>query len=180
MASTFAANAEVVRYNTVARALHWTIALAIVFNLLTGLFGEAIEDIWQPFPAHKAIGMLVLVLSVARIGWRFTWQTPAYPAGFSEAQRKLAAATHGIFYLLILILPVSGWIFSSAGKYPLTFFDLFAIPKLPFTKGMAIVDAAHEAHELLGYAFAALVVLHIAAAIYHHRVLKDGTLQRML
>lgn len=172
--------AAAARYNAVARTLHWAIALAIVFNLLTGLFGEAIEDLWQPFPAHKAIGMLVLVLSVARIGWRLTWRRPPYPAGFSERQRKIAAAVHGVFYLLIVAMPLTGWIFSSAGTYPLTFFRLFAIPKLPVVKGMAIVGAAHEAHELLGYSFAALVVLHVAAALYHHRVLRDGTLQRML
>ncbi|WP_226016334.1 cytochrome b [Novosphingobium sp. FKTRR1] len=180
MASTLYPPAAVARYNGVARTLHWAIALAILFNLFTGIFGESFEDVWASMPSHKATGLLILVLSIARIGWRLLWKRPDYPAGFSAFQRKVAAATHGTFYLLMLILPVTGWIFSSAGKYPLSFYGLFAIPKLPFTKGMAIVDAAHETHELLGYGFAALVVLHIAAAVYHQWVLKDGTLQRML
>jgi len=85
-----------------------------------------------------------------------------------------------MFYVLMLVLPVTGWIFSSAGKYPLSFYGLFEWPKLALTKDMPIVGAAHETHEILGYTFAALVVLHIGAALYHHFSLKDATLRRML
>lgn len=169
-----------VRYNAVARALHWTIAVMILFNLFTGIFGESFEKVWESFPAHKATGILVLLLSLVRLGWRLRWRTPDYPVDFKPVFRKFAAATHGMFYLLMLILPITGWIFSSAGKYPLTIYDLFPWPKLPVTKDMPIVGFSHEAHEILGYAFAALVVLHVAAALYHHVALKDGTLRRML
>lgn len=168
------------RYNALARALHWALAVLILFNLATGLFGDALESVWEAMPAHKATGLLILLLSLVRIGWRLRWRTPAYPAGFKPAFRTFAAATHGLFYILMLVLPVTGWIFSSAGRYPLSFYGLFPIPRLPFTKDMPVTGAAHEGHEVLGYVFAALVVLHIGAALYHHLALKDGTLRRML
>lgn len=172
--------ADAVRYNSVARALHWAIALLILFNLTTGIIGESIEKIWVVWNAHKATGFVILALSLVRIAWRLTWRTPPYPLGFSPVQRKLAAATHGVFYLLMIILPVTGWVFSSASPWPLSFYGLAPLPKLPVHKGMAVVDFAHGAHTVLGYGFAALVALHIAAALYHHFALKDPTLRRMV
>lgn len=169
-----------VRYNSFARALHWAIALLILFNLFTGLFGEGFEKIWQSMPAHEATGLMILVLSLVRIGWRLSWTTPAYPAGFSPLMRKFAAATHGILYILMIVLPITGWIFASAGKWPLSIYGLFDWPKLGVTKDMAIVGFSKEVHEVLGFTLAALVVAHIAAAIYHHVALKDATLRRML
>ncbi|MDF8332431.1 cytochrome b [Novosphingobium cyanobacteriorum] len=175
-----ATTADYVRYNSVARALHWSIGVLILFNLFTGIFGEGLEKMWESMPVHKATGLLILLLSLVRFGWRLRWTTPDYPVDFNPGFRKFAAATHGTFYLLMLILPVTGWIFTSAGKYPLSFYGLFDWPKLALTKDMPIVGAAHETHEILGYAFAALVVLHVGAALYHHFALKDPTLRRML
>lgn len=169
-----------VRYNSLARTLHWAIAALILFNLFTGIFGEGFEKIWASMPAHKATGLLILVLSLVRIGWRLSWKTPAYPAGFSPLMRKFAAATHGLLYILMLVLPITGWIFSSAGKWPLSIYGLFDWPKLAVTKDMAVVGLSHEMHEVLGFGFAGLVVLHIGAALYHHVALKDATLRRML
>lgn len=174
------ANDQLVRYNAVARAFHAVIAALVIFNLLTGIFGEAIEDVWQPFPAHKATGILILLLSLGRLGWRFTWTMPDWPETMSSLQRKVARLTHGLLYALMLIVPLTGWIFSSAGKYPLSIYGLFDWPKLAVAKGSALAEAAHEGHEVLGFVMAALVVLHVAAALHHHFVIKDNVLRRML
>lgn len=168
------------RYNSVARTLHWMIGVAILFNLFTGIFGEAFEGVWQSMPAHKATGILIMLLSFVRLGWRTQWKTPDYPVDFNPRLRVFAAATHGLFYILMIVLPVTGWIFSSAGKWPLSIYGLFEWPKLGLTKADPIVGISHEAHEILGYTFAALVVMHVSAALYHHFALRDPTLRRML
>lgn len=180
MATAYTATSQWVRYNSVARALHWSIALLVLFNLFTGIFGESFEKVWATMPLHKATGLLILMLSLARLGWRLTNAPPAFAADMQPALRLIARVTHTALYVLMLVLPITGWIFSSAGKWPLSIYGLFDWPKFPLTKAMPIVGAAHEAHEILGYGFAALVVLHFSAALYHHFALKDATLRRML
>ena len=172
--------ASQVRYNAVARTLHWSIGLLILFNLVTGMFGESMEKVWVSMPLHKATGLLILVLSLVRLGWRLTHVPPPFPSAMQPVLRRFAAFTHGAFYLLMIAVPVTGWIFTSAGKWPLSVYGLFDWPKLALTKDMPIVGAAHTAHEILGYGFGALVVLHVCAALFHHFELKDGTLRRMV
>lgn len=178
--ATLAGNQQLVRYNAVARTFHALIAALVIFNLVTGIFGEAIEGIWQPYPAHKATGILILLLSLCRLAWRFTWTMPGWPSTMSKLQRSVARMTHIALYALMLIVPLTGWILSSAGKYPLTIYGLFDWPKLAVAKGSALAEAAHEGHEVLGFLMAGLVMLHIAAALHHHFVIKDNVLRRML
>lgn len=161
------------RYNAGARTLHWIIAVLIIANLASGLAGFAI-------PVHKAIGLTVLALSVVRLGWRMAWKAPPYPASMSRAETGLAHAVHGVLYLFMIAMPLSGWIMSSAGKYPLTWFGLFDWPKLPVAKGSALAGAGHEFHEIGGWVLLALVAGHVAAALRHQFLLKDGVLRRML
>ncbi|WP_295525363.1 cytochrome b [Novosphingobium sp. Chol11] len=169
-----------VRYNQTARALHWIIAALVLLNLVTGLLGETLEELQIPAPSHLATGILILLLSLVRLGWRLTWRAPPHAADVSPLLRKVARVTHLSFYALMLVMPITGWIFVSASKYPISMYGLFLWPKLPLTKAMPIVGAATEAHEILGYGFAALAALHIGAALYYHFALKDQTLRRML
>lgn len=177
--ATLAASDDTLRYNGVARAFHAVIALMVVFNLVSGIGGESIEDIWNPFPVHKATGIMILLLSLGRIGWRLTWTAPAWPATMGKAQRLVAKVTHLAFYGLMLIVPLTGWIMSSAGKYPISIYGLFEWPKLAVAKGSALAEIAHEGHEILGFLMAGLVALHIAAALHHHFIIKDNVLRRM-
>lgn len=165
------------RYNSVARAFHAVIAVLVIGNLLGGLLADELPKTWNVIPLHKSMGLLILALSIGRVLWRFTWKTPPYRPALRSFDAKLAKIVHVIFYALILIMPLTGWIFSSAGKYGAAF---FGIPvTLPITKGSPLAGFSAEAHEILGYAFAALVVLHVAAALRHHYLLKDGVLRRM-
>lgn len=161
------------KYNAGARTLHWIIAALILGNLASGLLDFAI-------PVHKAIGMTVLALSVVRLGWRLAWKAPPYPASMSRAEVGAAHGVHALLYLFMVGMPLSGWIFSSAGKYPLTWFGLIELPKLAVTKGSALVSAGRSFHEIGGWLLLALVAGHIAAALRHHFMLKDGVLRRML
>ena len=165
------------RYNLVARAFHAIIAVLVIGNLAGGLLSDSLPKAWNVITLHQSMGLLILLLSIGRVAWRFTWKTPPYRPPLKKYDLMLARTVHGIFYALILIMPLTGWIFSSAGKYGAAFFGIAV--SLPITKANPIAGIAAQAHEILGYAFAGLVVLHVAAALRHHFMLKDGVLRRV-
>ncbi|MEZ0496723.1 cytochrome b [Sphingomonas sp. IW22] len=167
------------RYNRVARSLHWAMAALIIFNLLAGLFHDALEGIVRLMPVHKATGILILTLTLVRIGWRLTHRPPPLPAETAIWERGAAHAVHLTLYSLMLAMPISGWIMSSASPNPISFYGLFDVPKFAVTRGDSLWSTAHEGHEVLGLIMLALVVLHIAAALRHHFILKDHVLRRM-
>lgn len=167
------------RYHAVARSLHWTIGALIIVNLILGIGHDPLGEILPAMPIHKAIGMTVLALSLVRLGWRLTHPAPPFPAHMAAWERGAAQAMHWLFYGLMIALPMTGWIFSSAGKYPISWFGLFEIPKLAVEKGSALAEVTHEAHEILGYAWAALLLIHVGAALRHHFVVEDGLMARM-
>lgn len=167
------------RYSRGAIAFHWIIAVAIIGNLIVGLFHDWLPRAWGVMPIHKAMGITILALSIARLAWRLAHTPPPLPLGMPRWEVVAAKSTHWLFYALMIALPVTGWMMSSTGTppRPLNWFGLFPIPYLPISK--AAGDFGHDAHTVLGYAMAALVVLHIAAALRHHLILRDSTLVRM-
>jgi len=171
---------EVARhYDRVARTLHWTIGALIIVNLTIGILHDPLGKIFPAMPIHKSIGFTVLALSLVRLGWRIGHPNPPLPASIPGWEKIAATTLHWIFYALMIGMPLTGWVFSSAGKYPIDFFGLFEIPKLAVDRSMPIVGATHEAHELLGISWAVLLLIHIGAALRHHFILKDGVLYRM-
>jgi cytochrome b561 len=171
-------------YSSVAIGLHWTIGILIILNVLGGLFHESFGDAvgGAIIGFHKSSGILILVLSVARLIWRLTHRPPPLAASVKGWEKGLAHATHWTFYALMFALPLTGWLMVSAGarKYPLDFYGLFPIPFLPVVQDKVAAHTYNERHELLGYVIAALILLHIAAALKHHLFDKDNTLARML
>ncbi len=168
------------RYTSVARALHWIIAILILGNLFFGFAHEALPKDWAVMPVHKSIGLTVLALTMVRIIWRITHRAPPLPLAMPGWEKGAAHATHFVFYAFMLILPLSGWIMSSAGKYPLSWFFLFDVPKFAVAKGDAIVGLSRSTHGLLPWLWVALIILHVGAALRHHFMLKDDVLRRML
>lgn len=168
------------RYNAGARALHWAIAVLILVNIALGLLHEPLDGVVSLMPVHKAIGMSVLALSVLRLVWRMTWTAPPYPETMSGLEVLMAKLVHVALYLFMLAMPLTGWIMTSSGKYPLTWFGLFSLPKLPVTKGSALVELSDGFHSIGGWLLLALALGHAAAALRHHFVLRDGVLRRML
>lgn len=170
------------RYSRGAIWFHWIIAALVAVNLAIGLLHDSLfEGVAGAIRLHKSIGLSVLALTLARIGWRLTHRPPRLPAGLPSWERTAARASHLAFYALLLLLPLSGWAMGSAGRearYPTRWFGLFDVPHLPVSARTAgLGDAAHS---VLGYAMAALVVLHMAAALRHHFVLRNAVLARML
>ncbi|WP_176592394.1 cytochrome b [Sphingobium sp. EM0848] len=168
------------RYNHVARALHWIIAILILFNLVLGFAHDVLPRDWQVMPVHKSVGLTVLALTVARLLWRFTHRAPRLPAEMPAWEKGAAHGTHFAFYAFMLVMPLTGWIMSSAGNRPLNWFFLFDVPKFAVSKGDAIVGISGETHEIIGFAWAALIVVHVLAALRHHFILRDNVLRRMI
>lgn len=166
------------RYTRVAIALHWTIAALIIANLAIGLLLDSLKI----YGIHKSIGMLVLLLSIVRLLWRLTHRPPPLPASVKRWETGLAHAVHWLLYALMILIPLSGWIFTSASpkRHPLDFFGLFALPMAPVAQSKALSDTIAERHEQLAYVMIALLVLHVAAALKHRFVDRDRTLDRML
>lgn len=167
------------RYSGVAIAFHWTIALFVVVNLIIGIGYDAVPPLRAFMGAHKAIGITVLALTAGRIAWRMAHRPPELPAGTPAWEKGVAHATHGILYMLMIAMPLTGWLMvSGPGPHrPMLWLGLFDIPTLPVGKGLS--DLGHDAHGPLGWLMAALVVLHVAAALRHHLILRDTVLPRI-
>jgi cytochrome b561 len=169
------------RYSGVAMLLHWLIAALVIANIgLAELTEDLSREARGPYmDLHKAFGISVLVLTLARIAWRIGHKPPALPAAMAAWEKALARFTHATFYFLLLALPLSGWIWSSTYPIPVSFFGLFDMPNWPVAGNEGLGDTLHETHEVLGKAMFFLVILHILGAL-KHVVSRDGAFGRML
>ena len=124
------------RYSSVAILFHWTIAFLVIVNLIVGIGHEWVPAMRAWMPGHKAIGITVLVLTLARISWRLVHRPPALPASVSPMQRAAAHTVHWALYALLVLMPMSGWVMVSGpeGRRPLTWFGAFNIPYLPVSE----------------------------------------------
>jgi cytochrome b561 len=169
-------------YGALAKFLHWSVVILIIAQYF---LAEAAEDLpngvakLETVTLHKSVGMLVLLLALARIGWKLANRGLPPPVPMPAPQRIAAAAGHGLLYLLLLAQPISGWMMSSAANYPVTLFDLFQFPAL-VSPDHDLHEALEEVHEALFGALVVIAVVHAAAAVYHHVWMKDDTLRRML
>lgn len=177
---------QAARYSTVAVALHWLLALVIL-----AMFGAGVYMTDLPFSPqrlklynwHKWAGVTFLALTVLRLLWRATHRAPALPAAIAQAmpswQSRIHHATHHLMYVLFFAVPLMGWAYSSAAGFPIVWFGQIPLPDLlPVNKELA--EVIKPLHKYLALALMALAGLHIAAALKHHWVDRDGLLQRML
>ena len=169
------------RYNRIAIALHWIIAALILANLALGLSMVPMRISPTKLHAyiwHKSIGTTVFLLTSLRLGWRALHPHPA-PVPMPAWQTRAARWSHVTLYVLLLVIPLSGWLYSSATGVQVVYLGLVPLPNL-VPKDKALGDALRLVHVGLNTAMVLLVVVHIAAAIKHQWVDRDGTLARML
>lgn len=169
------------RWGGVARFLHWSIALLIIGMAVVGLTMDELAN--TPFKVkvyalHKSTGITVLALVLLRLAWRLVDRRPALPPGMPAWQRGLSSLTHGLLYLMMLAMPLSGWLYNSASNFPLQWYWLFRLPPLS-GPDPELKRLAHEVHEIGFYLLALLFALHVAAALKHHFIDRDATLARM-
>lgn len=179
------------RYSDIAVIFHWLIAFFIISLLVVGKYMTHFLDENDPIRFqltqwHKSFGLTVLLLSVLRLVWRFTHRPPAELASIPVWQQRIAGLVHLLLYGLMLALPITGWIMSSASPLNIdtVLFNVITIPHIPpfpdLPNKADIAASFHEYHELAGNLLLLLLLAHVGAALKHHLIDKDTILVRML
>lgn len=174
------------RYSSLAMLLHWVLGLVIVAVFVHGLY--MVDLPFSPqrlkfYNWHKWAGVCILALSALRLLTRLVKPPPALPAHIADAmpawQHRAHHGTHHLLYLLFFAVPLIGWAYSSAAGFPIVLFGQLPLPDfVPVNADLA--EILKPAHRFAAYGLALLVLLHVAAALKHHLIDRDGLLQRML
>lgn len=170
------------RFGLVAKSLHW-----LTLILLIAAFTLAISMVNMPFSPrklefyswHKWVGVTIFLVAILRLGWRFANPVPPAPPNTPAWQRRLAGLSHTALYAILIIMPVTGWIMSSALNLPVVYLGLIPMPS-PFGVNRELGEAMKVVHLALAITLLMLIAVHVAAAIYHHFALRDDVMRRML
>ena len=169
-------------YTRTAVTIHWIVALLILGNLGWGLYMIGLDlspTKLKYYSWHKWIGVTIFLLSFARLWWRLTNPAPQLPETMPRWQRVAAHASHGLLYALFFAAPLSGWLYSSAAGFQTVYFGVVPIPDL-LAKNLELSDILKVVHRSINYTMAAVILVHIAAAVRHHLVDRDDILVRMI
>jgi len=180
------------RYTGTAIVLHWLVAGLIIVNVGLALAVDHLPDaaVRPAIDLHKSIGITVLGLALLRLLWRAAHAPPPLPHHYPRWQRRSAHAAHAALYLLILALPLSGWLHDSAWKdaatHPLRLFSLIDWPRfgpimrLPAHTKEGLHSVFGTVHTWLGYGLYGLFALHVGGALKHQFIDREPELQRMM
>lgn len=179
------------RYSSVAMSLHWLIAALIIGNIGLAWYFNTLKGPAEvaPLMLHKSIGITVLLLTLVRLAWRFVGAPPKLPETMRPWEARIARASHGLFYLLMLGLPLTGWAMVSASPlikvHPTVLYGLLHWPALPFPglDSDQLHDAGkafQESHELLAKLAYVMIALHVGAALKHQFFDRDDVMARMI
>jgi cytochrome b561 len=172
--------APATRYTATAIALHWLLALALIGAFVVGVYMSDLPVSPQRlrlYSWHKWAGVCILALSALRLVWRLTHRPPA-DVPMAAWQARVAHVVHIALYALFFAVPLVGWAYSSAAGFPVVLFGLWPLPDfVPADKALA--EMIKPWHGALAFAMAALVLAHIAAALKHQFIDRDGLLARM-
>lgn len=168
-------------YTLPAKIFHWTVAILVLGMIPVGIALESLPkgNVQDTFYAlHKSTGFVVLLLMIGRIVWRLTNPPPPSEPTIARWQVGASHAVHWSLYAILLAMPILGWAGSNAFGAPVSIYGLFTLPDL-VSKDEALSKTLLGIHGTLGLLAAALIIIHIAAALYHRFVRKDGVLARM-
>ena len=171
----------VLRYSASAIVLHWLVAALIFVGFPLGFTMVDLPlspDKLRLYSYHKWIGITVLMLTVIRVTWRLTHTPPPLPAGIAAWQRRAGQLVHGLLYLLMFAIPLSGWLMSSAKGFQTVWLGVLPLPDL-IGKDRELGDLLTGVHKALNFILLALVILHVGAALQHHFIERLPFLQRM-
>ncbi|WP_153101304.1 cytochrome b [Paraburkholderia hayleyella] len=181
--ASFSSGAARASYTRPAIALHWLIALLIVCGFALGWVMTDIPGFTPTklryFSWHKWIGVTIFALAVVRVIWRATHAAPPLPAATPPWQRAAAHLAHLALYLLMLVIPLSGYLYSSAANVPVVYLGLVPLPRL-IAPDAELKVLLKTVHVVLNYSLLVLVVMHVAAALKHQWIDRDGLLSRMI
>lgn len=169
-------------YGSVAKLLHWLIAILFIGMIIFGLILANMKD--NPnLPAlvalHKSIGLTLLLLVIIRLGWRFTNVQPLLPITVPRWERLASHLVHFFLYVVVFAMPITGWLMSSWKHKPVVFWGWFNAA-LPLKKNDILSGQFFMAHQVIAWISIGLICLHIGAALKHHYIEKNNVLKRML
>lgn len=169
------------RYGPGARFFHWLIVILVLAMIPMGLVmaniaGGTLQNVL--YVSHESLGLTILALMLLRLIWRLTHKPPPPSPALNHLEIVASGANHWLLYLVLLAMPVSGYLLVVAGGYPLTYFDLGQIPRL-VAKDKNFSELAETVHLSLQWVIYALVLLHAAAALHHHFIRHNDVLARM-
>jgi len=170
------------RYTSTAKTLHWLMAVLLFGMLALGFYMQDLPlspQKLQLYSWHKWAGVTAFLLVLARLGWRVTHIPPALPASMPRLMQLAAHAGHFALYVLMIAIPLSGWLMSSAKGFQTVWFGVLPIPDL-LDKNKELGDLLALVHMGLNLLFVAVIAGHIGAALKHHFIDKDDILTRML
>ena len=170
------------RYDPVARAFHWLVVLLLLAQYTTKLIlpftlPKSAEDSINAW--HLSIGSTILLVMLLRLAWRLTHRPPPPPADLPPALRLLSRANHWAFYVVLIVLPLLGWITANAYGVTVYLAGLIPLPALA-APNKAFAEQLGHVHGAVALLLLALIALHVAGALYHALVKRDGVAQRML
>jgi cytochrome b561 len=171
------------RYTLTAQALHW-INAALMFIVLPVAWvmmnmPETATRRSLLFTLHKSIGLTIVMIVALRLVWRAKHPAPPLGARLNIWEKRAAVISHWMLYVVLIGMPVSGYLLCATGGYPISYFGLFSVPVL--SKSPAVASAATWAHVAIGqWVVYSLILLHVAATVWHVSLRRDGVLDRML
>ena len=168
-------------YTRLAKWLHWLMALGIFGLLALGLYMADLPfspEKLQYFSWHKWAGVTIFVLVWIRLAWRIGHPPPAYPSTMSPLMQKIAHGGHHLLYALMVVIPLTGWLMSSAKGFQTVWFGVLPIPDL-LNKDKAMGDLLEQVHAALNWFLMLMLAGHVAAALKHHWIDRDDVLTRM-
>lgn len=169
------------RYTSTAISLHWLMAAGLIGTFALGIYMHELPfspDKLRLYSWHKWAGVTLFMLALLRLAWRAGHRPPALPVTMPTWMRRAAGGVHVALYVLMLAIPVSGWLMSSAKGVTTVWFGILPLPDL-VGKDKALGDLLRDAHETLNFILLGLVAAHVGAALKHHFIDRDGTLARM-
>ena len=163
------------RFTPLQRLLHWLMAVCILAMLFIGV--TMVSTLKPRFltliAIHKPLGIAILVLALLRLGVRWKRGAPPLPADLPSLQTVAAKLSHAVLYALLIAMPLIGWGMLSAGGYPIVLFGSFHLPRI-LPQDDQLYAALRTAHIVLAYMFFATILLHVAAALFHALIRRDG------
>lgn len=168
-------------WNPVARGLHWLMAALILAQGVVGWVGHEMSRSpvkVEVLTAHKSLGITLLMLVALRLLWRWAHPAPPSPAGSNPWEVRAARLSHALLYLLMIALPLSGWLSASTSIVPWKLWWIMPWPAIA-EPDQALHEFAEELHELLVKVLVAVLIVHVAAALQHHFLRRNDVLLRM-
>lgn len=168
------------RFTVLQRVLHWVMAVCILATLFigVGMQSTVMPKYLMLVSIHKPLGIVILVLALIRLVVRLRYGAPALPADLPQPMKLAAVASHYALYALMIAMPLLGWAMLSAGAYPVVLYAGWHLPAI-LPQSDSLHTLLWDAHFYLAFAFFALILLHMAAALFHALVRRDGVFQTM-